>query len=86
MSPHLGSRGPDRAPPPAAPAPILAVTRSGVNGPRAGYASGMTDHPQPASDEADPEKQTSPAGIARELEDEAEEQGATTDGTAPDPR
>jgi hypothetical protein len=38
----------------------------------------MTDHPhQPASDEADPEKQSTPAGIVSDLEDEAEEEGAT---------
>jgi hypothetical protein len=34
---------------------------------------------QPASDEADPEKQTTPAGVAGELEEEAEEAGASTD-------
>jgi hypothetical protein len=37
-------------------------------------------HPhQPESDEADPEKMTTPAGVARDLEDKAEEPGATTD-------
>ncbi len=40
----------------------------------------MTDHPhQPASNEADPEKQSTPIGVTRDLEDEAAEQGATTD-------
>ena len=41
------------------------------------------DHPlQPESDEADPEKMTTPAGVAKEIEDKAEEEGATT---TPDP-
>jgi hypothetical protein len=40
----------------------------------------MTDHPhQPESDEADREKETTPIGVARDLEGEAEEQGGTTD-------
>jgi hypothetical protein len=40
----------------------------------------MTAHPhQPESDEADPEKTSSPIGVARDLEAEAEEQGGTTD-------
>ena len=41
----------------------------------------MTDlHPQqPESDEADPEKQTTPGGIAKDLEEKAEETGATTE-------
>jgi hypothetical protein len=43
----------------------------------------MTNDPQPRSDEADPHKQTTPAGVARDLEDEAEEAGATTDDTSP---
>ena len=39
----------------------------------------MSDHPhQPESDEADPEKQSTPAGVVRDLEEEAEETGATT--------
>jgi len=39
----------------------------------------MTSQPnQPQSDEADPEKETSPAGIAEELEKKAQETGATT--------
>jgi hypothetical protein len=33
----------------------------------------------PSSDEADPEKQTTPAGEVEELEAEAHELGATTD-------
>jgi len=46
---------------------------------RRGYRAAMTAHPhQPGSDEADPEKQTTPAGVARDLEDEAEEAGAST--------
>jgi hypothetical protein len=36
-------------------------------------------HPhQPGSNEADREKQTSPAGVARDLEEKADEMGATT--------
>ena len=43
----------------------------------------MTSHPnQPGSDEADPEKQSTPAGVARDLEEEAEETGASTDPPA----
>jgi hypothetical protein len=37
----------------------------------------------PASDDADPNDQSSPAGLIAELEDEAEEEGATT-GPQPD--
>ena len=44
----------------------------------------MTDHPhQSESDEADPEKQSTPAGVARDLEEEAEEMGASTEPTKP---
>jgi hypothetical protein len=40
----------------------------------------MTSHPhQPGSDEADPEKMSTPAGVVADLEDAAEEQGATTE-------
>jgi hypothetical protein len=42
----------------------------------------MTNHPQPGSDEADPQKQSTPAGVAEDLEEEAEEMGASTE---PDP-
>lgn len=39
----------------------------------------MTSQPnQPGSDEADPEKETTPAGVTRDLEEKAEELGATT--------
>lgn len=39
----------------------------------------MTSHPhQPSSDEADPETETSPAGVARDLEEKADELGAST--------
>jgi hypothetical protein len=39
-----------------------------------------TSHPnQPASDEADRSKETTPAGIAHELEEKADETGATTE-------
>jgi hypothetical protein len=33
----------------------------------------------PASDDADPEKESTPAGVVGDLEEEADEQGATTD-------
>jgi hypothetical protein len=37
-------------------------------------------HPhQAASDEADPEKQSTPAGVVKDLENEAEAIGASTD-------
>jgi hypothetical protein len=40
----------------------------------------MTSHPnQPGSDEADPEKQSTPAGVVHDLEEDAEETGASTD-------
>ena len=39
----------------------------------------MTSHPhQPSSDEADPDKETSPAGVAGDLEEMADELGAST--------
>ena len=44
----------------------------------------MTDHPhQASSNEADPEKQSTPAGVVGDLEEEAEDAGATTDATPP---
>jgi len=49
----------------------------------------MTSHPnQPGSDETDPEKETTPAGVTRDLERKAEELGASTGpftGPAADP-
>jgi len=47
------------------------------------------DHPhQPSSDEADREKETTPAGVTGDLEDKAEDIGASTapqaDGQAPE--
>lgn len=36
--------------------------------------------PLPASDEADPDKQSTPAGTVRDLEKKAAEEGATTGG------
>ena len=46
----------------------------------------MTSQPnQPKSDEADREKETSPAGIAEALEEKAEETGATTGPATSDP-
>lgn len=39
----------------------------------------MSDEsPLPASDDADPDKQSTPAGTVRDLEEKAEEEGATT--------
>ena len=44
----------------------------------------MTNHPhQSESDEADPEKQSTPAGVVRDLEEEAEEAGASTEPAPP---
>lgn len=53
-----------------------------------GYRTAMTsqphdpdpqdEHPQPSSDEADREKETTPAGVAGDLEEKAEETGAST--------
>ena len=44
----------------------------------------MTNHPhQSESDEADPEKQSTPAGVVRDLEEEAEDQNATTEPSKP---
>ena len=43
----------------------------------------MTSHPhQASSDEADPEKQSTPAGVVRDLEAEAQASGASTDPEA----
>jgi hypothetical protein len=40
----------------------------------------MTSHPhQAGSDEADPEKQSTPAGVTKDLEEEAEDSGASTE-------
>ena len=51
-----------------------------VRGCGGGYGGGMTDHPHhPGSDEADPEKQPTPAGVVRDLEEEAEELDTSTD-------
>jgi hypothetical protein len=47
---------------------------------------GMTDHPhQAGSTEADPEKQSTPAGVVRDLEEEADETGATVEPDEPTP-
>jgi len=44
----------------------------------------MTDNsPLPGSDEADPEKQSTPAGVVRDLEEEAEAAGASTEPSEP---
>lgn len=46
----------------------------------------MTSHPhQPSSDEADRDKETTPAGVTRDLERKAEELDATT-GPVEDPK
>jgi hypothetical protein len=42
------------------------------------------ESPLPASDDADPEKESTPAGVAGDLEEEAAETGATTDEAGPD--
>jgi hypothetical protein len=40
----------------------------------------MTSHPhQAGSDEADPEKQSTPAGVTKDLQEEADETGASTE-------
>ena len=39
----------------------------------------MSSHPQPSSDDADPEKESTPAGLVKDLEEKAEELGASTD-------
>jgi hypothetical protein len=45
----------------------------------------MTSHPhQSSSDEADPETQSTPAGVVGDLEEEAEEIGATTEAPPED--
>jgi len=45
----------------------------------------MTDHPhQSESDEADPEKQSTPAGVARDLEEKAQDEGASTNPPPPE--
>lgn len=47
----------------------------------------MTSHPhQASSDEADPEKQSTPAGVVQDLEEEAEEIGASTKPSPPKPQ
>ncbi|HEX3090233.1 MAG TPA: hypothetical protein VHQ23_16400 [Ilumatobacteraceae bacterium] len=44
----------------------------------------MSNQPnQPSSDEADPEKQSTPAGMVEDLEEEAEDIGASTDEPSP---
>jgi len=52
---------------------------------RRGYSVAMDPHPHQAeADEADPDKQSTPAGFAPDLEDKAEEIGASTDEPPPD--
>ena len=38
----------------------------------------QNEHPEPGSDEADREKETTPAGVTGDLEEKAEETGAST--------
>jgi hypothetical protein len=46
--------------------------------------AGADEHPhQPGSDEADPEKQSTPIGVARDLEEKADELGGTTEPSRP---
>jgi hypothetical protein len=57
-----------------------AVASGGLRRSRRGYYRIMTNEsPLPASDDADPEKESTPAGVAGDLEKEATEAGATTD-------
>jgi hypothetical protein len=45
----------------------------------------MSSHPhQPSSDEADPEKESTPAGVVGDLEEKAEDLGASTDSPTED--
>ena len=54
-----------------------------MSGDRWGTPTPMSEHPhQPESDEADPEKQSTPAGVVRDLEEAADEAGATVDDAA----
>jgi hypothetical protein len=56
----------------------------GLHGGGSGYESVVSVHPnQPSSDEADPEKQSTPAGIVEDLEEKAEEVGASTESSPP---
>ena len=46
----------------------------------------MTSHPhQASSNDTDPESQSTPAGVVRDLEDKAEEMGASTEPETPEP-
>lgn len=50
-----------------------------------GYDAAMDPHPHQAeTDEVDPDKQSTPGGFAPDLEDKAEEIGASTDDSPPD--
>jgi hypothetical protein len=40
----------------------------------------------PGSHDADPDKETTPAGVARDIEEKAEETGASTEGDPPTSR
>jgi len=58
----------------------------GSRRPGSGTARDMDPHPHQAeADEADPDKQSTPAGFAPDLEDKADEIGATTDDAPPAP-
>ena len=60
-----------------------------MRGGQRGYGAAMTTHPnQPESDEADPEKETTPAGVVRDLERKAEELDTSVEpdgASTPDP-
>jgi hypothetical protein len=62
---------------------VLGLSRPCVRPSMRGYGFNMptedNNQPQPSSDDADPEKQSTPAGLTQDLEEEAEETGATTD-------
>ena len=49
-----------------------------------GYRGAMNTHPhQASSDEADPEKESTPAGVVGDLEEKAEEEGGTVQPDQP---
>ena len=62
------------------------LTRARFGKPCLGYVPIMDPHPHQAeADESDPDKQSTPAGFAPDLEDRAEEIGASTDEAPPEP-
>jgi len=47
-------------------------------------SSQAASHPQPGSNEADPEKESTPAGVAGDLEEMADDVGASTEPDSDD--